>query len=66
MTKHPKTQKPGDTDLTEDPGVGRTRGLQSRSDDELLQGENTVEGDTANDTTPEGGVDPSDRGRINK
>ncbi|MEZ2126260.1 MULTISPECIES: hypothetical protein [unclassified Sinorhizobium] len=64
--KHRKTTKPSDRDLTDDPGIGRSKGTVEPSDDELLQGESTVEGDVANDTTPQGGVDPRQRGRTNK
>ncbi|MFB2607189.1 hypothetical protein ACE04B_35395, partial [Rhizobium phaseoli] len=64
-SKHAKTTKPSDLDLSDDPGIGRSRGIVSPPDDEALQAENTVEGDTANDT-PQGGVDPRRRGRINK
>ncbi|PKA41601.1 hypothetical protein [Rhizobium sullae] len=64
--KHPKTTKPSDRDLTDDPGIGRSRGISTPPDDETLRGENTVEGDVANDTTPQGGIDPRHRGRTNK
>ncbi|TCU09684.1 hypothetical protein [Rhizobium sullae] len=65
-TKHPKTRKPSDRDLKEDPGIGRSKGLSEPTDDEALQGENTIEGDVANDTTPQGGINPRQRGRTNK
>lgn len=64
--KHRKTTKPSDRDLIDDPGIGRSKGTVEPSDDELLQGESTVEGDVANDTTPQGGIDPRQRGRTNK
>jgi len=64
--KHKKTVKPSDVDIENDPGIGRSRGIDWPPDDELLQGENTVEGDVANDTTPQGGVDPRQRGRTNR
>lgn len=64
--KHAKTTKPSDIDLSDDPGISRSRGIASPPDDEAMQAENTVEGDTANDTTPQGGVDPRHRGRTNK
>ncbi len=64
--KHRKTNKPSDLDLTDDPGIGRSPGIKNPLDDEELQRENTVEGDVANDTTPQGGVDPRKRGRTNK
>ena len=65
-TKHRKTTKPTDLDLADDPGIGRSPGIANPPDDEELQGENAVEGDVANDTTPQGGVDPRQRGRTNK
>jgi len=64
--KHNKTSKPTDLDLTDDPGIKRSRGITTPPDDAELQGHNTVEGDVANDTTPQGGVDPRQRGRTNK
>jgi hypothetical protein len=65
-SKHSKTTTPSDADLRDDPGIGRSRGIRQPDDDEALQGENTVEGDVANDPTPAGGVDPRQRGRTNK
>ncbi|MDK4732280.1 hypothetical protein [Rhizobium sp. CNPSo 3490] len=64
--KHAKTTKPSDIDLTDDPGISRSRGIVAPPDDEAMQAENTVEGDTANDTTPQGSVNPRRRGRTNK
>lgn len=64
--KHAKTAKPSDIDLDNDPGIGRSRGIDEPPEDELLQGDNTVEGDVANDATPQGGIDPQQRGRTNK
>ena len=62
--KHPKTEEPTDEDLREDPGIGRSKGADRK--DPPIEGDNTFEGDVANDTTPQGGVDPSQRGRTNK
>ena len=48
-------------DLERDPGIGRSKGLFARTDGEnaeLIEGENTVEGDRENDGGPAGGVDP--------
>jgi len=64
-SKHRKTVKPTDLDLTDDPGIGRSPGIKKPPDDEDLQGDNTVEGDVANDATPQGGVNPRQRGRTN-
>ncbi|HRO14177.1 MAG TPA: hypothetical protein PLL33_03875 [Paracoccus sp. (in: a-proteobacteria)] len=63
-SKHPKTHQPSDADLRNDPGIGSSKGAD-RSDPEI-GGENTFEGDVMNDTTPEGGIDPLQRGRENK
>ena len=64
MGKHPKTDNPSDKDLRDDPGIGRSKGADR--DDPLIGGDNTFEGDVLNDTTPQGGVDPDQRGRTNK
>ncbi len=64
--KHPKTPKPIDKDLVEDPGIGRSPGIATPEDDEFLKGDNTVEGDVANDVNRQGGVDPRRIGRTNK
>jgi hypothetical protein len=68
--KHPKSDKKIDADLPDnlekDPGIGRSKGRFSMTDESPLEGENTFEGDVKNDTTPQGGVDPKQRGRTNK
>jgi hypothetical protein len=64
MSKHPKFNDPTDKDLRDDPGIGRSKGTDR--DDPEIGGDNTFEGDVLNDTTPEGGVDPDQRGRTNK
>ncbi|MGY2051908.1 hypothetical protein [Methylobacterium sp. JK268] len=65
-SKHSKTATPSDADLKGNPGIGTSKGTtRSGADPEVLEGENTVEGDVANDVTPEGGVDPNQRGRTN-
>ncbi|MDQ1901293.1 hypothetical protein RAH32_12660 [Paracoccus sp. WLY502] len=64
MGKHPKTDTPSDKDLRDDPGIGRSKGAD-RSDPQM-EGDNTFEGDVLNDTTPQGGVDPGQRGRTNR
>lgn len=58
--KHPKSTHPSDADLRGNPGIGSSKGA------DLPEGENTFEGDVMNDTTPEGGIDPNERGRTNK
>ena len=56
-----------DRDLKGNPGIGTSKGTGATGEDpRLIEGESTVEGDVANDTTPEGGIDPNQRGRTNK
>ena len=68
-TKHRKAQ-PGETprdDLEDNPGIGTTKGMHAgKGNFDLIEGENTFEGDVENDTNPQGGVDPNHRGRTNK
>ncbi len=68
-SKHVKTQ-PGEAprdDLVDNPGIGTTKGtIAGKGDLELVEGENTFEGDVENDTNPQGGVDPGHLGRTNK
>ena len=70
MTKHAKTNIAAhakDRDLKGNPGIGSSKGARvAGADPRLIEGESTVEGDVANDTTPEGGVDPRQMGRTNK
>ncbi len=76
-SKHPKpgheTSKLPIDDLICDPGIGASRGAtmaggetQEREDPESIAGENTVEGDVANDVDRTGAVNPLQRGRSNK
>ncbi|KAA2213325.1 hypothetical protein F0Q34_11815 [Pseudoroseomonas oryzae] len=59
------TPRPPD-DLERNPGIGSSKGVFGRgTDPEVLQGENTDEGDTLNDTTAQGGVNPAQTGRSN-
>jgi hypothetical protein len=49
-------------DLDENPGIGQSKGLFARAgseDADLIEGENTVEGDIDNDGGNAGGVDPT-------
>lgn len=68
MNKHPRRQAdplPAD-DLACNPGIGASRGTTAAGEDpDLIEGENTTEGDVANDTALGGGVDPNQRGRTN-
>ena len=64
--KHPKTPRPSDKDHVEDPGIGRSPGIVTLEDDDLLKGDNSVEGDVANDLNRQSGVDPRRVGRTNR
>ncbi len=64
--KHDKTKKPTDKDLKDNPGIGQSAGLTTADDAELLEGENTFEGDTDNNTSRSGGAHPRDRQRANR
>jgi hypothetical protein len=61
--KHVKPSRPSDSDLDHDPGIGQSPGLNRREGNDLVEGENSLEGDVMNDTTPQGGIDPDQRGR---
>ncbi len=60
--KHPRPDEQPvklQDDLERNPGIGQSPGLFARTssgDAELIQGENTVEGDTENDGGNAGGV----------
>jgi hypothetical protein len=60
MSKHIKTDKPTDADLKGNPVIGGSKGVimgqASPEDLEDTLGENTVEGDLANDANPQGGI----------
>ena len=48
-------------DLDDNPGIGQSKGLFAREpadDGRLIEGDNTVEGDTENDGGQAGGVSP--------
>ena len=70
MTKHAKTNIAAhakDRDLKANPGIGTSKGSRATGEDpRSIEGESTVKGDVANDTTPEGGIDPRQIGRTNK
>ncbi|HEX5935228.1 MAG TPA: hypothetical protein VFY63_13770 [Pseudorhizobium sp.] len=66
MTNHIKGNRPSDADLEKDPGIGQSKGLNRFEGADQISGENTEEGDIANDTNRFGGVDPDQRGRANK
>jgi len=65
-SQHDKTEKPSDKDLRINPGIGQSKGLNRFTGDDDILGEATEEGDVSNETTPNGGVDPAHRGRVNK
>jgi len=60
-SKQPKTRKPSDADLKENPLIGGSKGttMTGTNPDELdeSQGESTIEGYVENDTSPQGGID---------
>ena len=66
QSKQRNRQIPLPDDHETDPAIGQSKGIASREDLELIEGENTVEGDVENDSTFGGGVDPSQLGRTNK
>ena len=54
-------------DRDRDPAIGQSKGSFATGEDpELIDGENTVEGDVENDSTYGGGADPKQLGRTNK
>lgn len=69
-SRHPKTSRPTDKDLKENPGIGASKGTikggEILDDDESLDGDNTFEGDVENDVTRQGGINPDQTGRTNK
>ena len=65
-SKHDKGESPFTTDLERDPGIGQSKGaFRTGQDPQMIQGENTVEGDVDNDTTSTDGVPERERGRAN-
>jgi hypothetical protein len=65
MTRHSKTTRPSDVDLHRNPLIGGSKGVtmaQASLDDlEDIEGENTFEGDLANDTNPQGGIEKENK-----
>ena len=67
-SKHRKAEIGKNTprdDLLDNPNIGQSKGTESADGIELIEGENTVEGDIGNDTTPQGGVRAGQVGRTN-
>jgi hypothetical protein len=68
-SKHAKSlrRRPPRDDLEENPGIGSGRGASAgKGEPDPAAGESTFEGDVANDTNPQGGIDPRHIGRTNK
>ena len=68
-TKHEKVRgkSPFTGDLERNPGIGQSKGSFATGEDpELLEGENTVEGDIENDANAQGGIDEHQRTRTNE
>lgn len=65
-SQHPKVRTPNDKDLKINPGIGQSKGLSRFTGDDDIAGGSTEEGDVANETTREGGIDPNHLGRTNR
>ena len=78
-SKHPKTPPTGPDDLGADtprppsdlernPGIGASKGAFAATgvDPEIIEADNTAEGDVANDVDRSGGVGSGKLGRTNK
>jgi len=69
-SKHPKVNEgdnPFPNDLERNPGIGQSKGsFAAGASPDLIEGDNTVEGDVENDVNPQGGVDENRLGRTNK
>ena len=67
MSEQPKTKVPTDADLKGNPGISTSKGLGAAGAEvEDIEAGSTVEGDVANETTREGGIDPKHMGRTNR
>jgi hypothetical protein len=64
--KHNKGKFPSDADLSNNPGIGTSKGTIKEGDDLALEGENTIEGDIENDVGQGGGINPRQKMRTNK
>lgn len=66
-SKHDKSpdEGPFTSDLERNPGIGQSGGTAG-GDGELIEGENTFEGDVENDVNPVGGIGGAGLGRTNK
>lgn len=67
--KHEKSsgEGPFTSDLEDDPGIGQSPGLlRTGEDPDLLEADNTQEGDVENNAGPNGEAREGDLGRTNK
>lgn len=65
-TKHQNDRQSPTDDLEEDPGIGQSEGsFMTGIDPEEIKGENTILGDTENDSTANDGVPQKERERTN-
>ena len=65
-TKDRKDRSPFPDDLERNPGIGQSKGAFATGEDpETIEGENTVEGDVDNDSTPTDGVPQGEKARTN-
>ena len=56
-----------DQDLNSNPGIGQSKGAYAMGGDrDYAEGDNTVEGDVENDTTPAGAAPEGKLGRTNR
>lgn len=68
-TKHQKSRGGGPftSDLERNPGIGQSKGSFATGEDpELLEGDNTMEGDIDNDANAQGGINEDQRSRTNE
>jgi hypothetical protein len=62
-----KQKSPFTDDRDRNPDIGQSKGSFATGEDpELIEGENTVEGDVEDDSSYGGGADPKQLGRTNK
>ena len=65
-TKDEKGRGPFPNDLERNPGIGQSKGTFATGEDpDSIEGENTVEGDVDNDSTPTDGVPQGEKARTN-
>ncbi|MBO0750289.1 MAG: hypothetical protein J2O44_07670 [Porphyrobacter sp.] len=63
----PKPDPKLDEDLENNPGIGESKGAYAMGGDlDFAEGDNTIEGDVENDTSPAGGVPETKLGRTNR